>query len=214
MNPTNTPAPADGRTTQAGLYPNRPGFAPAKPVAVGGIILAGDPIEYNVGRPTVTLTVRNTGDRPIQVGSHFHLFEVNRYLEFDRDAAFGYHLNIPATTAVRFEPGDEKQIEAVPFAGKRRVIGFNGLVMGYTGDEDAPGYFPARLKALRIVREAGFKVSAADPQQPAAPARSSAAAARQPKDGDARQPQRGPQQASARKSPAHDTAGDKGNQKK
>lgn len=210
MNPTNTPAPADGRTTQAGLYPNRPGFAPAKPVAVGGVILADDPIEYNVGRPTVTLTVRNTGDRPIQVGSHFHLFEVNRYLEFDRDAAFGYHLNIPATTAVRFEPGDEKQIEAVPFAGKRRVIGFNGLVMGYTGDEDAPGYFPARLKALRVVREAGFKVSAPDPQrQPEAPAQPSATAQR-PNGGGARQPQHRPQQASAPKTPA----GDKGNQKK
>lgn len=157
MNPTNKPAPADGRTTQAGLYPNRPGFAPAKPVAVGGIILAGDPIEYNVGRPTVTLTVRNTGDRPIQVGSHFHLFEVNRYLEFDRPAAFGCHLNIPATTAVRFEPGDEKQIELVPFAGKRRVIGFNGLVMGYTGDENTPIYLPTRGQSILRMAQQGFK---------------------------------------------------------
>lgn len=163
MNPTNKPAPADGRTTQAGLYPNRPGFAPAKPVAVGGIILADDPIEYNVGRPTVTLTVRNTGDRPIQVGSHFHLFEVNRYLEFDRDAAFGYHLNIPATTAIRFEPGDQKRVELVTFAGKRRVIGFNGLTTGYTGIEDRPVYYPAHMRALRKMRDAGFKnVSAAE----------------------------------------------------
>ncbi len=96
------------------------------------------PIEYNTGRKTVKLVVRNTGDRPIQVGSHFHFFEVNRYLEFDRDAAFGCHLNIPATTAIRFEPGDQKEVEVVAYSGKRRVIGFNGLVMGYTGDEDAP----------------------------------------------------------------------------
>ncbi len=103
------------------------------------------------------LTVRNTGDRPIQVGSHFHFFEVNRYLEFDRDAAFGMHLNIPATTAVRFEPGDQKQVEVVAYSGKRRVMGFNGLVMGYTGDEDSPVYYPARMRALRRVRKTGFR---------------------------------------------------------
>lgn len=143
---------------QSGLYPNKPGFAPQQPIVVGGEILCSDPIEYNTGRRTVRLAVRNTGDRPIQVGSHFHFFEVNRYLEFDRDAAFGCHLNIPATTAVRFEPGDEKQVELVTYSGKRRVIGFNGLVMGYTGDEDAPTYFPARLRALRRVRHAGFRI--------------------------------------------------------
>ncbi|MDE5623242.1 MAG: urease subunit beta [Alistipes sp.] len=141
----------------AGLYPGKPGFAPTQQAAVGGVLLADTPIEYNTGRKTVRLVVRNTGDRPIQVGSHFHFFEVNRYLEFDRDAAFGCHLNIPATTAIRFEPGDQKEVEVVAYAGKRRVIGFNGLVMGYTGDEDAPTYFPARLKAVRKVREAGFK---------------------------------------------------------
>lgn len=139
------------------LYPDAKGFSPAQRVAVGGVLLAAAPIEYNTGRRTVQLTVRNTGDRPIQVGSHFHFFEVNRYLEFDRDASFGCHLNIPATTAIRFEPGDQKQVEAVAFAGKRRVIGFNGLVDGYTGDEDAPTYFPARLRALRRVRRAGFR---------------------------------------------------------
>lgn len=144
--------------SQSGLYPNQPGFAPQQGVAVGGEILCSDPVEYNLGRRTVRLAVRNTGDRPIQVGSHFHFFEVNRYLEFDRDAAFGCHLNIPATTAVRFEPGDEKQVELVTYSGKRRVIGFNGLVMGYTGDEDAPTYFPARLRALRRVRHAGFRI--------------------------------------------------------
>ena len=157
------PASAVGRPQTGSLYPNRPGFEPASPVAVGGVILRAEPIEYNVGRRTVRLTVRNTGDRPIQVGSHFHLFEVNRYLEFDRDAAFGCHLNIPATTAIRFEPGDQKEVEAVVYGGKRRVIGFNGLVMGYTGDEDAPTYFPARLRAMRAVRDAGFKIAASAP---------------------------------------------------
>ena len=158
-NNTNTQkTPQAGTKQQApGLYPNEPGFKPSQPVAAGGEILASEPIAYNLGRKTVRLVVRNTGDRPIQVGSHFHFFEVNRYLEFDRDAAFGCHLNIPATTAIRFEPGDQKEVEAVAYAGKRRIIGFNGLVLGYTGDEDAPTYFPARLKAVRKVRLAGFK---------------------------------------------------------
>ena len=148
------------RPARSPLYPDEAGFSPAQRVAVGGILPAAAPIEYNLGRKTVQLTVRNTGDRPIQVGSHFHFFEVNRYLEFDRDASFGCHLNIPATTAIRFEPGDQKQVEVVAYSGKRRVIGFNGLVMGYTGDEDAPTYYPARLRALRKVREAGFKIIA------------------------------------------------------
>lgn len=157
MDNTTKSAPAADKGQAAGLYPNRPGFKPAETVIVGGEILAAAPIEYNTGRKTVKLTVRNTGDRPIQVGSHFHFFEVNRYLEFDRDASFGCHLNIPATTAIRFEPGDQKEVEVVTYAGKRRIIGFNGLVMGYTGEEDAPTYFPARMKAVRKVREAGFK---------------------------------------------------------
>ncbi len=151
--------PAGG--TASGLSPNRPGFRPASAVPVGGILPLDRPIEYNLGRKTAKLTVRNTGDRPIQVGSHFHFFEVNRYLEFDRDASFGCHLNIPATTAIRFEPGDEKEVEVVAFGGKRRVIGFNDLVSGYTGDEDVPSYFPARMKAFRRVRKAGFKIAEA-----------------------------------------------------
>ncbi len=139
------------------LYPGKPGFAPQSPVSVGGVILRDEAIDYNTGRRTLKLTVRNTGDRPIQVGSHFHFFEVNRYLEFDRDASFGCHLNIPATTAVRFEPGDEKEVEVVAYAGKRRIVGFNSLVMGYAGDEDAPIYLPARMKALHRVRARGFR---------------------------------------------------------
>ena len=157
MNTTKSAAPAPETPQVSRLYPNAPGFAPRQKTKVGGIILAQAPIEYNTGRKTVKLIVRNTGDRPIQVGSHFHLFEVNRYLEFDRPAAFGCHLNIPATTAVRFEPGDEKQIELVPFAGKRRVIGFNGLVMGYTGDENAPVYLPTRGQSILRMAQQGFK---------------------------------------------------------
>ena len=111
--------------------PKTAGFQPATAVPVGGVILADGDLQYNTNRNTVTLKVRNTGDRPIQIGSHFHFFEVNRYLEFDRKAAFGMHLNIPATTAVRFEPGEEKEVELCSYYGKRRVIGFNDLVNGY-----------------------------------------------------------------------------------
>lgn len=138
-------------------YPNTPGFTPSDPVPVGGVILENGDIEYNTDRRTATLTVRNTGDRPVQVGSHFHFFEVNRYMEFDRPKAFGMHLNIPATTAIRFEPGEEKQVELVTYAGKTRVIGFNDLVNGYTGLEDTPSYYPDRTEALRRMNEFGFK---------------------------------------------------------
>lgn len=140
----------------AKLYGAGAGFVPEQPVPIGGVVLRSDEIEYNVGRPVTTLTVRNTGDRPIQVGSHFHFFEVNRYLEFDREAAFGTHLNIPATTAIRFEPGDERKVEVVPFAGKRRVIGFNSLVMGYAGTEDDPVYYPARTAAFARMHAEGY----------------------------------------------------------
>lgn len=140
----------------AKLYGAGAGFVPEQPVPIGGVVLRSNEIEYNVGRPVTTLTVRNTGDRPIQVGSHFHFFEVNRYLEFDREAAFGTHLNIPATTAIRFEPGDERKVEVVPFAGKRRVIGFNSLVMGYAGVEDDPVYYPTRTAAFARMHAEGF----------------------------------------------------------
>lgn len=140
----------------AKLYGAGAGFQPEQPVPIGGVVLRSDEIEYNVGRPVTTLTVRNTGDRPIQVGSHFHFFEVNRYLEFDREAAFGTHLNIPATTAIRFEPGDERKVEVVPFAGKQRIIGFNSLVMGYAGTEDDPVYYPARTAAIARMHAEGY----------------------------------------------------------
>ena len=101
---------------------------------VGGCIFAADPITFNESRPSITLKVRNTGDRPIQVGSHFHFFEVNRALEFDRAAAYGMRLNIPSTTAIRFEPGDEKTVSLVPYGGLSSVYGFNNLVDSWTGD--------------------------------------------------------------------------------
>ncbi|MCY1499873.1 Urease subunit beta [compost metagenome] len=87
-------------------------------------------IELNAGRRTVTLNVANSGDRPIQVGSHFHFFETNDALSFDRAAARGMRLNIPAGTAVRFEPGQSREVELVELAGLRRVYGFAGRVMG------------------------------------------------------------------------------------
>jgi urease subunit beta len=87
-------------------------------------------IELNVGRETKRIIVANTGDRPIQVGSHYHFYEVNEALIFDRTSIKGMRLNIPAGTAVRFEPGDEKEVELVAFAGSREVYGFNGLIEG------------------------------------------------------------------------------------
>ena len=130
----------------------------ATKVPVGGRILAEGDIEINAGRPTVTLKVRNTGDRPIQVGSHYHFFEVNRALEFNRAAAFGMRLDIPATTAVRFEPGDEKEVTLIPLSGKQHVYGFSNLVDGWTGGEPTT-YRPNFAKALKNAQEQGFKSS-------------------------------------------------------
>jgi urease subunit beta len=96
----------------------------------GEIITQPGEIELNAGRPTVKLIVANTGDRPIQVGSHYHFFEVNAALDFDREQARGMRLDIPAGTAVRFEPGDEKEITLVPYVGSRHVYGFNGRING------------------------------------------------------------------------------------
>jgi urease subunit beta len=122
---------------------------------VGGYILASTALPINVGRPHVRLTVRNTGDRPVQVGSHFHFFEVNRALEFDRETAFGHRLDIAAGTAVRFEPGDEREVTLVPFGGKRRVHGFNNLVDGWAPVNGS--YRPRAARAVRLAMEYGFK---------------------------------------------------------
>ena len=96
----------------------------------GEILTAAGDIEINAGAKTVTLMVANTGDRPVQVGSHYHFAETNPGLSFDRDAARGMRLDIAAGTAVRFEPGQSREVRLVPYGGLRRVFGFNGKVMG------------------------------------------------------------------------------------
>ncbi|MBP2249738.1 urease subunit beta [Halarchaeum solikamskense] len=111
-------------------------------------------VTINEGRETTSVTVSNTGDRPAQVGSHFHFFEANAALAFDREAAFGMRLNVPAGTAVRFEPGDEQDVELVAFGGKGRAYGMNGLVNGsVTVDPTA---------ALERLRDAGYADTAVD----------------------------------------------------
>jgi urease subunit beta len=122
--------------------------------SVGGYILSSAAVEINAGRPRVKLPVRNTGDRPVQVGSHFHFFEVNRSLEFDRQQAFGRRLDVAAGTAVRFEPGDERQVTLVPFGGKMRVHGFNDLVNGWAPLRGT--YRPRASRAARLAEEYGF----------------------------------------------------------
>ena len=124
-------------------------------IPVGGYVLSAAPVTINSGRPRTTLAVRNTGDRPIQVGSHFHFFEVNRALEFDRERAFGQRLDIPAGTAIRVEPGDQREVTLVPFGGKRRVHGFNNLADGWTSMAGA--YRPRTTQAIRLAQEYGFK---------------------------------------------------------
>jgi urease subunit beta len=100
----------------------------------GEYILQPDNIIANAGRATATVVVVNTGDRPVQIGSHFHFFEVNRRLQFNRSAAYGMRLNIPAGTAVRFEPGEEKEVQLVAFGGAKKIFGFNDLVNGDISD--------------------------------------------------------------------------------
>src|SRR6188768_1365145 len=112
----------------------------------GEYLLENEPVDINTGRPTATIAVTNTGDRPVQVGSHCHFFEVNRALAFDRPAAYGMRLNIAAGTAVRFEPGDTREVELVAVGGARRIVGLNNLV---DGDLDDP---LTRRRALERVR--------------------------------------------------------------
>jgi len=112
--------------------------------------LDAGPIEANIGRKTSRVLVKNTGDRPIQVGSHYHFFETNASLSFDRGAAYGMRLNIAAGTAVRFEPGEEKEVELMDFGGRRIIHGFNGLVAGVLDDARS------RAESLERARKAGF----------------------------------------------------------
>src|SRR6202163_863339 len=116
----------------------------------GEYLFDGEPLELNAGRRTCTLKVNNTGDRPVQVGSDFHFFEVNRALVFDREAAYGMRLDLPAGTAVRFEPGEIKTGQLVALGGERRVYGGSGLVMGPLDDA------ATRQRSLDKLRQAGF----------------------------------------------------------
>jgi urease beta subunit len=119
-------------------------------VVPGEILLGeGDIVAFN-GRQTVELIVANTGDRPIQVGSHCHFFEANRALRFDRERAYGFRLQVPAGTAVRFEPGEDKRVTLVSIGGNRVAYGINGLVNGRLDDPNV------KAKAMTAAREAGF----------------------------------------------------------
>lgn len=117
----------------------------------GEYFLLEKPITANVGRKTALIKVSNTGDRPIQVGSHTHFFEVNKALAFNREKSYGFHLNIPAGTSVRFEPGDTKEVQLAEFGGKKKVYGFSGLVGGALSQN--------KKKALLRLRQGGFKDS-------------------------------------------------------
>ncbi|MEU1346835.1 urease subunit beta [Streptomyces sp. NPDC005775] len=110
-----------------------------------------DPIELNAGRRTLRLTVSNTGDRAVQVGSHYHFFEVNSALSFDRQDTLGMHLNIAAGTSVRFEPGGSREVELCAYAGTGRLVGFSGLLNGSLSSH------PARVEAVRKAIEQGFE---------------------------------------------------------
>ena len=120
----------------------------------GEYFLAQGDIECNVGRITLTLAVVNTGDRPVQIGSHFHFFEVNKQMEFAREKAFGMRLNIAAGTAVRFEPGEEKEVELVTFGGNRQAYGFSNLTNGDTTSN------ASKVKALTKASIKNFKNTA------------------------------------------------------
>ncbi|MFJ2872961.1 urease subunit beta [Streptomyces sp. NPDC087298] len=114
-------------------------------------IYGKEPVEINAGRRTVRLTVRNTGDRAVQVGSHYHFFEVNSALSFDRQKALGMHLNIPAGTSVRIEPGGTRDVELCAYAGTGRLVGFSGLLNGSLASH------PVKVEAVRKAIELGFQ---------------------------------------------------------
>ena len=119
----------------------------------GEYFLKNDDIKANAGYKTKTISVANTGDRPIQVGSHYHFFEVNKDLEFDREETFGMRLNIPASTAVRFEPGEKKNVILVEIGGSKEIHGFNGLTNGKYTDEKV------KASAIDKMKKQNFKSS-------------------------------------------------------
>lgn len=118
---------------------------------IGQVFYADDDIVINEGKKTETVIVTNVGDRPIQVGSHFHFFEANKFLSFDRAKAFGMRLDIPSGTAVRFEPGEKKEVTLTEYEGKKVICGFNGLAMGRIEDERV------RKSAIEKAKAMGFR---------------------------------------------------------
>lgn len=116
---------------------------------IGAIIPKDRELVLNEGKKTVVLTVKHTGDRPVQVGSHFHFFEVNKQLEFDRAAAYGYHLDIPSGTAVRFEPGEEKEVQLTEMGGAKRIFGLNDLTCAQATEA-------TKAKAIETAKLRGF----------------------------------------------------------
>lgn len=116
----------------------------------GEYLFDGDDLELNAGRPVTTLSVNNTGDRPVQIGAHYHFFEVNRALVLDREKAYGMRLDLPSGTSVRFEPGEVKEVNLVPYGGHRVVYGFNALVMGRLDDPYT------RAQSLKRCRDQGY----------------------------------------------------------
>jgi len=117
----------------------------------GEYFLSDEPINLNAGRESIEINVVNLGDRPVQIGSHFHFFEVNPQMEFDREKAFGKRLDIPAGTAVRFEPGESKKISLIAFGGLQCAMGFNQLSQGKTSSDEN------RKKAMEKIKTSGFK---------------------------------------------------------
>lgn len=118
-------------------------------VRPGEYLISKEQIIANVGRKMINLKVSNTGDRPIQVGSHAHFFEVNKFLSFQREKAYGFHLNIPSGLSVRFEPGETKVLELVEYGGKKIVYGFNGLVNGELQKNKTASLEKAKLKGFK-----------------------------------------------------------------
>lgn len=116
---------------------------------IGEIIPADREITLNAGKSTVKIMVSNTGDRPVQVGSHYHFFEVNRCLKFDREASYGYHLDIPSGTSVRFEPGEEKEVQLTEMGGRKRVFGLNDLTCARAAED-------TKTAALEKAKQKGF----------------------------------------------------------
>ena len=138
-------------TVHEPIRPGKKKAAAKGQVSPGEIIAADGDIEINAGRRTATITATNTGDRPIQIGSHYHFFEANKALEFDRAAAFGMHLDIAAGTAVRFEPGEKKKVTLVEFGGTGELFGLNNLTGGTVRTAGS------KAAALKRARDRGFK---------------------------------------------------------